>query len=54
MRLAEKSNQELIKMIDADAVAREVFRRLELERFRVSDRVQVLEHQVQALQGVAL
>jgi hypothetical protein len=53
MRLSEATNTDLIKMIDDDAVAREVHRRLELERLRVSDEVQALEHRVEQLQGIA-
>lgn len=52
MRLAEQTNDALIRMIDDDAVAREVYRRLELERLRVSDEVQALEHRIEQLQGV--
>jgi hypothetical protein len=51
MRLAELTNEELIKQIDDDAIAREVYRRLELERLRVSDQVAALEHRVEQLQG---
>lgn len=52
MRLSEATNEELIRQIDDDAVAREVYRRLEIERLRVSDQVQALEHRVEQLQGV--
>ena len=50
MRLKELSNDQLIRLISDDAVAREVYRRLCIERMRVSDEVEALELRIERLQ----
>ena len=53
MRLSEMSNEQLIRQVDDDALARELYRRLVLADHRVDDRVEALEHRVMQLQGAA-
>lgn len=52
MRLSELSNDQLIRQIDDDAVAREVYRRLQIEKHRVSERERVLEARIEKMQGL--
>lgn len=51
-RLRELSNEELIKQIDDDAIAREVSRRFVQYQVGVDDRVEILENRILKLQGV--
>lgn len=45
MRLSEMTDEQLIRQVEDDALAREIFNRLVLSKLRVSDEVQALEHQ---------
>lgn len=49
-RLAELSNQELIKEIDDDAIAREVSRRFLMYEVGVSDEVDALQNRIMKMQ----
>lgn len=51
MRLSEMTDEQLIKQVEDDAVAREIFNRLVLSKLRVSDEVQALEHQRDTIQA---
>lgn len=51
MRLSEMTDEQLIKQVEDDALAREIFNRLVLSKLRVSDEVQALEHQRDKAQG---
>jgi hypothetical protein len=53
-RLRELTNNELIRKIDDDAIAREVSRRFLNYEVGVSDTVDALERRIMKLQGVEI